>query len=303
MIEVIDVRKHYGQTSAVDGLSFSVQPGRVTGFLGPNGAGKSTTMRLIAGLDAPTAGRTTVAGRPYAEQVDPLRTLGTLLDAGAAHPGRSARAHLRALAAAGGLSRRRVEDVLEQVGLTSAAGRRVGGFSLGMRQRLGIASALLGDPAAVMLDEPVNGLDPDGVRWLRGLVRELAEEGRTVLISSHLMSEVALTVDHLVIIGRGRLVADEPLSAFIRRAGGNTVEVHSPRAGELRNLLVGADVTVSSGEAGVLHVTGLSSEAIADRAAIAGVPIYGLAPRTASLEEAFMELTRDVREYGKGVTV
>jgi len=297
MIDVLDVTKRYGRTTVVDGLRFTVEPGRVTGFLGPNGAGKSTTMRLIAGLDAPTSGRATVAGRPYAAHDHPLRTLGMLLEAGAAHPGRTARAHLRALAAAGSLPRGRVDEVLAMVGLQSAAGARVGTFSLGMRQRLGIASALLGDPAAVMLDEPVNGLDPDGVRWLRGLLRGLAAEGRTVLVSSHLMSEMTLTADHLVIIGAGRLIADESLEAFVRRAGDGVVEVRSPDAAALRDLLIGPGVTVSASRPGVLEVAGLDVETIAARAAGAGVPVHGLTPRVASLEEAFMELTGNVSEY------
>ncbi|GAA0242259.1 ATP-binding cassette domain-containing protein [Cryptosporangium japonicum] len=297
MIDVLDVTKRYGRTTVVDGLRFTVEPGRVTGFLGPNGAGKSTTMRMIGGLDAPTAGRVTVAGRAYAEHDAPLRTLGMLLEAGAAHPGRTAEAHLRALAAAGSLPRRRVDDVLAMVGLQSAAGTRVGTFSLGMRQRLGIATALLGDPAAVLLDEPVNGLDPDGVRWLRELLRGLAAEGRTVLVSSHLMSEMTLTADHLVIIGAGRLIADEPLEAFVRRAGDGVVEVRSPDAAALRNLLLGPGVTVSASRPGVLEVAGLDVETIAARAAGAGVPVHGLTPRTASLEEAFMELTRTASEY------
>jgi len=297
MIDVIDLEKHYGRKTVLDGLSFMVEPGRVTGFLGPNGAGKSTTMRLIAGLDAPTRGRATVAGHPYAEHDAPLRTLGMLLDAGAAHPGRTARAHLRALAAAAGISRRRVDELLTMVGLEAVATSRVGRFSLGMRQRLGIASALLGDPAAVMLDEPVNGLDPDGVRWLRELLRQLAAEGRTVLVSSHLMSEMTLTADHLVIIGRGRLIADEPLEEFVRRAGGGVVEVRSPDATALRDLLVGPGVTVSAREAGLLEVSGLDAEVIAARAAGAGVPVHGLTPRAASLEQAFMDLTRDHSEY------
>ncbi|MFG1927748.1 ABC transporter ATP-binding protein [Cryptosporangium sp. NPDC048952] len=297
MIDVIDLVKRYGRTTVVDGLSFTVEPGRVTGFLGPNGAGKSTTMRLIAGLDAPTRGRATVAGRPYAEHEAPLRTLGMLLDAGAAHPGRTARAHLRALAATTNLPSKRVDDVLAMVGLETVANTRVGRFSLGMRQRLGIASALLGDPQAIMLDEPVNGLDPDGVRWLRELLRSLAAEGRTVLVSSHLMSEMTLTADHLVIIGRGKLIADEPLEQFVRRAGNGVIEVRSPDATTLRDLLVGPRVTVSAPEPGVLEVEGLGAEAIAARAAEAQLPIHGLTPRAASLEQAFMDLTRDQSDY------
>ena len=249
MIEVCELTKRYGAAVAVDGLSFTVRPGRVTGFLGPNGAGKSTTMRVILGLDDPTAGRATIGGQPYARLSRPLHQVGTLLDAGAVHGGRTARNHLRAIAASNGIGARRVEEVLGLVGLDSAAGRRVRGFSLGMRQRLGIAAALLGDPPVLMFDEPVNGLDPEGIAWIRGLLKSLAAEGRTVFVSSHLMSEMALTADHLIVIGRGRLVADAAVSDFVQQSSRRDVVVRSPRGGDLTGLLAarGAGVTAPRG--------------------------------------------------------
>jgi ABC-2 type transport system ATP-binding protein len=297
VIEIRGLTKRYGDRVAVDDLTVTVRPGRVTGFLGPNGAGKSTTMRVVVGLDRPTAGEVRVNGRRYADLPAPLREVGALLEARAAHPGRTARAHLLTLAATAGLPRARVEEVLHLAGLTAVAGRRVGGFSLGMGQRLGVATALLGDPATVVLDEPVNGLDPDGVLWIRTLARRLAAEGRTVLVSSHLMSEMAQTADHLVVLGRGRLVADEPTADFLRRAGGGFVRVRSPRAAELVPALAGEGVTLHSPERGLVEVRGLAAADVGDRAARAGIALHELTPVTASLEEAFMDLTRDDREY------
>ncbi len=297
MIELRGLTKRYGERLAVDDVTVTVRPGVVTGFLGPNGAGKSTTMRMVLGLDRPTAGTALVNGRPYAEHRDPLRQVGALLEARALHPGRTARAHLLALAATAGLPRARVDTVLDLAGLTAVAGKRVGGFSLGMGQRLGVATALLGDPATVVLDEPVNGLDPDGVLWIRTLARRLAGEGRTVFFSSHLMAEMAVTADHLVVMGRGRLVADVPTAEFIRRAGGDGVRVRSPRATELAGLLAGPDVVVESAEAGVLLVRGIGPEVIGDRAAQSGIALHELTAVQASLEEAFMTLTADEREY------
>ena len=297
MIELRGLTKRYGERLAVDDVTVTVRPGVVTGFLGPNGAGKSTTMRLVLGLDRPDAGTALVNGKPYAEHRDPLRQVGALLEARALHPGRTARAHLQALAATAGLPRERVDTVLDLAGLTGVAGKRVGGFSLGMGQRLGVATALLGDPATVVLDEPVNGLDPDGVLWIRTLARRLAAEGRTVFFSSHLMAEMAVTADHLVVMGRGRLVADVSTAEFLRRAGGDGVRVRSPRAAELADLLAGPDVAVESAEAGVLLVRGVPTEVIGDRAAAAGIALHELTAVQASLEEAFMTLTADDREY------
>ncbi|MFJ2237405.1 ABC transporter ATP-binding protein [Streptomyces sp. NPDC087859] len=297
MIEVRDLTKRYGDKTAVDGLSFTVKPGEVTGFLGPNGAGKSTTMRMIIGLDAPTTGTATVNGRRYAEHSAPLQEIGALLEAKSVHPGRSAVGHLMALAHTHGIPRRRVDEVIELAGLSSVAGKRVGAFSLGMGQRLGIAAALLGDPAVVMLDEPVNGLDPEGVLWVRNLLRDLAGEGRAVMLSSHLMSETALIADHLVIIGRGRLLADTTVDDFTREAGGGGVKVATADPVKLRALLAGPDVLISSGATEELLVTGRGSREIGVIAARHGVPLYELTPQSVSLEEAFMELTRDEVEY------
>ena len=301
MIEVHQLTKRYGEAVAVDGLSFTVRPGRVTGFLGPNGAGKSTTMRVILGLDAPTAGRATIGGQPYARLSRPLHQVGALLDAGAVPGGRTARSHLRALAASNGIGARRVEEVLGTVGLGSAAGRRVRGFSLGMKQRLGIAAALLGDPPVLLFDEPVNGLDPEGIQWIRGLFKQLAAEGRTVFVSSHLMSEMALTAEHLVVIGRGRLVADTPVAEFIQQSSGGDVLVRSPAAPILAVLLHRRGATVTAEPGGALAVTGLGAEAIGDLAAAHRIPVHELAARHASLEEAFMELTRDHADYQAGL--
>ncbi|MFD8914634.1 ABC transporter ATP-binding protein [Streptomyces sp. NPDC059575] len=297
MIEARELTKRYGDKTVVDRLSFTVKPGEVTGFLGPNGAGKSTTMRMIVGLDAPTAGSVTVNGRACAQHPAPLHEIGTLLDAKAVHPGRSARGHLMALAHTHGITRRRVDEVLELAGLTSVAGKRVGAFSLGMGQRLGIAAALLGDPEIVMLDEPVNGLDPEGVLWVRNLLRRLADEGRAVLLSSHLMSEMALIADHLVIIGRGRLLADTTLDDFTRTAGGGGVKVVTDRAARLRPLLEGPDVAITSDSAVELVVSGRTAREIGMIALAHGVPLYELTPQAVSLETAFMNLTRDAVEY------
>ncbi len=267
MIEARGLTKRYGERTAVDDLTFTVRPGIVTGFLGPNGAGKSTTMRMIVGLDAPSAGTVTVNGRRYAEHTAPLRDVGVLLEARAIHTGRTARNHLLALAATTGIGRKRVDEVIDLVGLEDVAGKRVGSYSLGMGQRLGIASALLGDPATVMLDEPVNGLDPEGILWVRNLLKGLAAEGRTIFVSSHLMAEMALTADRLIVIGRGRLIRDESTADFIASASAQSVRVRSSQADLLRTLLLGPGVTVSSSEAGVLEVTGLVTDDIGRRAA------------------------------------
>jgi ABC-2 type transport system ATP-binding protein len=297
MIEVENLSKRYGEKLAVDGLDFVVQPGTVTGFLGPNGAGKSTTMRMIAGLDEPTAGRVRVSGQNYRTVSAPMAELGILLEAKAIHTGRSARNHLLALAATNGVSRRRVDELIDMVGLREVAGKRVGGFSLGMGQRLGIASALLGDPRVVVLDEPVNGLDPEGVLWIRNLLKGLAAEGRTVFVSSHLMSEMALTATRLVVVGRGRLIADTTVEEFVARAGGNAVTVRTPEAAQLRDLLLGPDVSVTSDQSGVLQVQGLTAEQIGTTAWQARLPVFELTTQHASLEEAFMKLTDDSVDF------
>jgi ABC-2 type transport system ATP-binding protein len=297
MIKAEGLTKRYGDKTAVDGLTFTVEPGVVTGFLGPNGAGKSTTMRMILGLDRPTAGSVTVNGRSYAGHQAPLHEVGALLEAKAIHTGRTAYNHLLALAATTGIPRRRVDEVIDLVGLRDVARKRAGGFSLGMGQRLGIASALLGDPKTLILDEPVNGLDPEGILWIRNLLKELAAEGRTVFVSSHLMSEMALTAEHLIVIGRGRLIADTSVSAFIARASTGRVKVRSPQAAKLADLLAATDVTVVNAEEGTLFVSGLTSDEIGMTASENGVPLFELAPQQASLEEAFMELTGNAVEY------
>ncbi|WP_020116967.1 ABC transporter ATP-binding protein [Streptomyces canus] len=296
MIEARELTKRYGDKTVVDNLSFTVRPGEVTGFLGPNGAGKSTTMRMIVGLDSPTKGSVTVAGRSYADQAAPLHEIGTLLEAKSVHPGRSALNHLMALAHTHGIPRRRVDEVIELAGLSSVSGKRVGAFSLGMGQRLGIAAALLGDPAIVMLDEPVNGLDPEGVLWVRNLLRSLADEGRAVMLSSHLMSETALIADHLVIIGRGRLLADTTVDDFTREAGGG-VKVATTETARLRALLAGPEVTIASSADEELLVSGRDAREIGAIAARHGIALYELTPQAVSLETAFMDLTRDVVEY------
>jgi ABC-2 type transport system ATP-binding protein len=297
VIEVENLSKRYGEKLAVDGLDFVVQPGIVTGFLGPNGAGKSTTMRMIAGLDEPTAGRVRVSGQDDRAASAPMAELGILLEARSVHTGRSARNHLLALAQTNGVSRRRVDELIDMVGLREVAGKRVGGFSLGMGQRLGIASALLGDPQVVVLDEPVNGLDPEGVLWIRNLLKGLAAEGRTVFVSSHLMSEMALTATRLVVVGRGQLIADTTVEEFVSRAGGSAVTVRTPEAAQLRDLLLGPDVTVTSEQSGVLHVQGLTAEQIGTAAWQAHLPVYELTAQQASLEEAFMQLTDDSVDF------
>jgi ABC-2 type transport system ATP-binding protein len=304
MIEVIGLTKAYGDKTAVADLSFTVSPGAVTGFLGPNGAGKSTTMRMIVGLDRPTAGSALVNGKPYAEHAGPLGQVGILLEAKAVHTGRSAYNHLLAMAQTNGIPRRRVDEVIDLVGLREVARKRAGGFSLGMGQRLGIASALLGDPETVILDEPVNGLDPEGILWIRNLLKDLAAQGRTVFVSSHLMSEMALTAERLVVIGRGRLIADMTVADFIAQASGNVVLVRSPEAARLRDLIVGPDVSVSSQERNTLEVRGLTAEAVGQAAADSGIVLHRLADQQASLEEAFMELTQDAVEYhGRSTTL
>ncbi|MEU7857322.1 ATP-binding cassette domain-containing protein [Nonomuraea sp. NPDC049141] len=297
MIEIRELTKRYGGVTAVDHLSFSVRPGQVTGFLGPNGAGKSTTMRAIVGLDRPSAGTATVNGRPYTDHPDPLRQVGAVLEATPAHRGRTAYHHLLALARTHGIAASRVDEVLALTGLEPVARRRAGGFSLGMRQRLGIAAALLGDPGVLILDEPVNGLDPDGVLWLRTLLGRLAADGRTVLVSSHLMSEMAMTAQHLVIIGRGRLLADTSTTELIARSGVDRVRVRSPQATELRDLLVRQGAAVTTDEPGTLLIGGLPVETISALARGHDLALHELSPRRASLEQAYMRLTRDAMEF------
>jgi len=297
MIEVVHLTKRYGPTTAVDDLSFTVRPGIVTGFLGPNGAGKSTTMRMVLGLDAPTAGHARVNGRTLEEHDAPLTEIGALLEAKAVHPKRSARNHLRALAATTGISDRRVEEVIGLVGLEDVADRLAGGFSLGMGQRLGIASALLGDPATVMLDEPVNGLDPEGILWIRHLLKQLADEGRTVFVSSHLMSEMALTAEHFIIIGRGRLIADVSAAELDAMATGQGVRVRTPDRDRLRTVLAADGVRITNVDDGAFLVDGLGAEEIGRRALDAGLLLSELTPLQASLEETFMELTHESVQY------
>ncbi|MGN6688019.1 MAG: ABC transporter ATP-binding protein [Actinomycetales bacterium] len=302
MIEARGLTKQFGDKTAVDDLTFVVRPGVVTGFLGPNGAGKSTTLRMVMGLDRPTRGSATVDGRRYDELEAPLHEVGALLEARAVHTSRSAYNHLRALAATHGISPRRVNEVVELVGLEEVARKKAGNFSLGMGQRLGIASALLGDPPTVILDEPVNGLDPEGIRWVRELLRSLAAEGRTVFVSSHLMAEMALTADHLIVLGRGRLVADTSVQELITSASASTVLVRSPEAARLRAALDGPDVTISTTDEDVLEVTGLTAAAIGDTARDLGVALHELTPRQASLEEAFMSMTSGDVEYHARLT-
>ncbi|MGC4982704.1 MULTISPECIES: ABC transporter ATP-binding protein [unclassified Streptomyces] len=304
MIEAHQLTKRYGEKTAVDRLDFVVKPGTVTGFLGPNGAGKSTTMRMIVGLDAPSGGSVTVNGKHYAQHTAPLQEVGALLEAKSIHPGRSAFDHLMAQAHTHGIPRRRVEEVIELTGLRTVAKKRAGAFSLGMGQRLGIAAALLGDPATVMLDEPVNGLDPEGVLWIRNLLTGLAADGRTVFVSSHLMSEMALVADHLIVVGRGRLLADTTVRELVQQAGGDTVTVATDQAARLSEVLAGPGVGIT-GAAGSeeLQVTGLTPRAIGLKAAEHGIPLFELSSRTVSLEEAFMDLTRDAVEYHAGAIV
>jgi len=286
----------------VDHLEFTVRPGIVTGFLGPNGAGKSTTMRMIVGLDRPTSGSVTVNGKAYADIPAPLHEVGALLEARSVHTGRSAYNHLRVLAATHGIPTRRVLDLIDLVGLTEVAGKRAGAFSLGMGQRLGIAATLLGDPATLILDEPVNGLDPDGILWIRNLLKGLAAEGRTVLISSHLMSEMSLTAEHLIVIGKGRLIADLPIAEMIEAASRATVLVRSPDAARLRELLSGPGVGISDAGPSRLDVSGLTAAQIGDIAAANRIAIHELTPQRASLEDAFMEMTNSSLEFHGGTT-
>jgi len=308
LIEVRGLTKRFGSTIAVNDLTFTVEPGRVTGFLGPNGAGKSTTMRLILGLDRPQAGTATIDGHLYRDLPDPLRTVGALLEAKSVHPGRTARNHLLFLAQTQGIGDRRVDEMLDLVGLAGVAGKRAGGFSLGMSQRLGIAAALLGDPAILLLDEPVNGLDPEGVLWVRNLMKDLAGEGRTVFVSSHLMNEMAVTADHLIVIGRGRLIAAASTADVITRGTATSVRVRTPDAAKLTELITAEGGSVTRGVsapgepptvngAGLLDVSGMEAARIGELAASAAVVLHELTPR-ASLEEAFMELTSQTLEFG-----
>ena len=297
MIRVSGLTKQYGTVRAVDDLSFEAPAGAVTGFLGPNGAGKSTTMRVLMGLDRATSGTATVGGRRYVDLPAPLREVGALLDAGAVHPGRTGRSHLRVAAATNGIPVRRVDEVIEQVGLGAASRRRVKGYSLGMRQRLGVAAALLGDPPVLVFDEPVNGLDLDGVRWVRSLLRGFADEGRTVLVSSHLMSEMERVADRVVVIGRGRLIADAPIAEVLRGMGGQTVRVRTPRPDDLVAALAGVATDVGRPEPDTLEVTGLTAAEVGDLAHAARVPLHHLAAVEQSLEGAYLALTEGDLEY------
>jgi ABC-2 type transport system ATP-binding protein len=301
MIEAKGLTKRYGDRLAVDQLSFTVKPGQVTGFLGPNGAGKSTTMRMILALDAPTAGSVTVDGTDYRRLANPMRVVGALLDAKAVHGGRTATKHLLCLAQTNNLPAKRVPQVLELVGLTQVAGKRIGGFSLGMCQRLGIAAALLGDPKVLMFDEPVNGLDPEGILWIRNLMRALAAEGRTIFVSSHLMSEMENTADHLIVIGQGRLIADCTVDEFILRNSELAVRVRTPAAAQLAELVARGGGTARPDGQDSLLVTGMPQDRVGDLAFDNGIRLHELAPLQASLEQAFMELTRDSVEFHAAV--
>jgi ABC-2 type transport system ATP-binding protein len=302
MIQADLLTKTYGNTTAVDSVSFTVQAGKVTGFLGPNGAGKSTTMRMIVGLDAPSSGTVTVNGRSYDAFPSPMTEVGALLDAKAMHPGRTARDHLRSLAATHRIGKSRIESVLDLTGLSAVAGKRVGGFSLGMGQRLGIAAALLGDPGTLILDEPVNGLDPEGVLWVRHLARSLASEGRTVLLSSHLMSEMAQTADHLIVLGRGRVIADAPVDTIVNAASGAVTRVTAPRIDDLARALISPDVTMTRIDANTLQIAGRRSSDVGELAARLGIPLHELTPVHASLEDAYLALTHDEVEYRSEVS-
>ncbi|MBF6211149.1 ATP-binding cassette domain-containing protein [Nocardia puris] len=306
MIELRGLTKHYGRTAAVQDLTFTVRPGQVTGFLGPNGAGKSTTMRMILGLDKPTAGTALIEGKQYHELDHPLRTVGSLLDAKWVHPNRSARAHLQWMAASNGIPKSRVDEVLRLVGLSEVAGRNAGGFSLGMSQRLGLAGALLGDPKVLLFDEPVNGLDPEGILWIRRFMQRLAAEGRTVLVSSHLLSEMAQTAEHLVVIGRGQLISDSTTTEFIEKASEQSVRVRSPQLDQLRSLLTSNGMTVREDGAGAegpaLLVANVPSDAVGKLAAANDITLFELSPQRASLEEAFMRMTGGAVQYhGEGM--
>lgn len=297
MIQLDRLTKTYGSKTAVNDITATIQPGKVTGFLGPNGAGKSTTMRMIMGLDRPTHGTAIVNGKRYMEHRSPLTEVGALLDAKAVHTGRTAYNHLLAMAATHGIPKRRVHEVIGLTGLDAVAGKRVGGFSLGMGQRLGIAAAMLGDPATLILDEPVNGLDPEGVLWVRQFARHLASEGRTVFLSSHLMSEMAQTADHIIVLGRGRILADAPVGEILAGATRGAVRVRTPQAEELSRAVNGPDVTVTGVESQLLEVSGLSAAQIGEAAAQFGIVLHELTPINASLEEAYLELTQDEVEY------
>jgi ABC-2 type transport system ATP-binding protein len=303
MIEAVGLTKRYGDKIAVDDISFTVKPGLVTGFLGPNGAGKSTTMRLIVGLDRPTAGTVTVNGANYVNLRAPLREVGVLLDAKAVHTGRTAENHLLALAATHGIGHKRVDEVIALTGLESVARRRVGGFSLGMGQRLGIAAALLGDPSVLILDEPVNGLDPEGVIWVRELTRHLAGQGRTIFLSSHLMSEMAQTADHIIVLGRGRVIADAPVATIEALAAGDVVRVRTPDAVRFAGLLTDAGFTVTATGTDLLQVSGIPAPRVGELAAQQGVGLHELTPVVGSLEDAYMALTQDEVEYHAGKMV
>ncbi|MFD8491923.1 ABC transporter ATP-binding protein [Amycolatopsis sp. NPDC059657] len=300
MIEAVGLTKRYGKTLAVNNLSFSVPAGEVTGFLGPNGAGKSTTMRMILGLDNPTSGQVRIGGKLYHELKHPLRSVGALLDAKWVHPNRSARAHLMWMARSNKIPASRVDEVLETVGLTSVATKRAGGFSLGMSQRLGIAAALLGDPEVLLFDEPVNGLDPEGILWIRKFMHRLAEEGRTVFVSSHLLSEMALTASQLIVIGKGQLISQSSTEEFVARAAENTVKVRSPQLPQLRHALIGASASIVDEESALI-VSGLDSAKIGELAANNGLVLHELSPQTGSLEQAFMQITGDSVEYHTGL--
>ena len=297
MIEVQNLTKRYGETLAVDGLSFHVEPGRVTGFLGPNGAGKSTTMRAMVGLDRPTSGQVLIDGQRYEQLTQPLRKVGVLLEAKALHGGRTAYGHLLGLARSNRIPDSRVTEVLETVGLTSAAKKRAGGFSLGMGQRLGVAAALLGDPQVLLFDEPVNGLDPEGILWIRELMKRLAGEGRTVFVSSHLMSEMALTAEHLIVIGQGRLLADTSVEDFIDRNSRSYIHIRTPEPEKMRDLLAAEGIRVDDGPDGVIEAVGTTLETVGSLASKNQVTVYEISPRTASLEEAFMQLTADSVDF------
>ena len=300
MITAEGLTKSYGDKRAVDHLSFEVRPGVVTGFLGPNGAGKSTTFRCIVGLDRPNAGRVTVNGRSYRDIAAPLTEVGALLEARSVHPGRSARNHLRMLAATHGIAAQRVDEVLGLVGIEDVADRRVGGFSLGMGQRLGVAVALLGDPQVLLLDEPVNGLDPEGIRWIRQLLRDLASQGRTIFVSSHLMSEMAQTAEHVIVIGRGRLIADASMADVVARATGTSVLVRTPARDQLMTVLAGQKLTASPVDGDGLEVVGATAAAVGELAFANGIVVHELATQAATLEEAYMQLTSGEVEYTAG---
>ena len=297
MIEVTGLRKRFGSTLALDGMSFTVKPGQVTGFVGPNGAGKTTTMRVIVGLDAPDSGTALVGGQPYAHIRRPMTQIGSLLDAGALQPSRSARNHLLWLAHSQGLSAKRVDQVIEKAGLEGVARRRAGGYSLGMRQRLGIAAAMLADPSAIMLDEPFNGMDPEGIVWMRGFLKSLAAQGRAVLVSSHLMNELQDMADHLVVVGRGKVIADTSVSSLLTAASGDRVTLRTAARGEAAAVLEYAGATVAASGQDVLTISGMPAERVVALLAAKAVPFFEVSAHRASLEQAYMELTKDAVEF------